>query len=110
MVMSGAGMPSEAQEILNDLGHEYSDRAAAEVMRRYDRTLTALADEGAIISTLPAAEKQRWIDGLPNLARDWVRRLEARELPAGRVLHGLMERLRAAGIEPVRHWDRDLRE
>jgi TRAP-type C4-dicarboxylate transport system substrate-binding protein len=103
-------LPTEAQEILNDLGHEYSDRAAAEVMRRYDRTLIALADEGAIISTLPAAEKQRWIDGLPNLARDWVQRLEARELPAGNVLHGLMDRLRAAGIEPVRHWDRDLRE
>jgi TRAP-type C4-dicarboxylate transport system substrate-binding protein len=101
-------LPVEAQKILNDLGREYSARAAADVVERYDLALATMAEEGAKVSRLSLGEKQRWIDGLPNLSRDWVARLEARELPAREVVYALMARLRAAGVEPVRNWDSDL--
>lgn len=101
-------LPPAAQTVLAQLGHEYSDRAAAEVVARYDNALATMAAEGAIVARLPAAEKQRWIDGLPHLSRDWVERLEARGLPASRVLRELMSRLRSAGVTPVRAWDLDL--
>ncbi|MGR8919415.1 MAG: C4-dicarboxylate TRAP transporter substrate-binding protein [Gammaproteobacteria bacterium] len=98
----------EARAILAELGHEYSERAAADVVARYERALEAIAAEGGVIATLPAAEKQRWIDGLPDLANDWVQRNAARGLPAASVLKTLMRELRAAGVEPVRAWDHDL--
>jgi len=101
-------LPPEAREILADLGHEYSDRAAADVVARYDRALAALIADGAIVARLPAAEKQRWIDSLPDLAETWVARNEAQGLPAWAMLQGLMAGLRADGAEPVRAWDRDI--
>ncbi len=101
-------LPVEAREILGALGHEYSSRAAAEVVTRYDRALAALVAEGAQVSTLPPAEKQRWIDGLPPLAVEWATRNEARGLPARAVLRALVAALREEGVEPVRDWSRDL--
>ncbi len=101
-------LPVEAQAILADLGHEYSNLAAADVVARYDHALATLAAEGAIVATLPASEKQRWINALPDLARDWVQRLERRALPAGEVLRALMDGLRAAGVSPLRNWDHDI--
>ncbi|MEX2479460.1 MAG: C4-dicarboxylate TRAP transporter substrate-binding protein [Gammaproteobacteria bacterium] len=101
-------LPRAAQDILAALGHEYSDLAAADVVARYEHALAALAAEGAVVTTLPAAEKQRWVENLPDLAHSWVARNEARGLPAGQVLRALMDGLRAEGVEPVRAWDRDL--
>lgn len=102
-------LPPAAREILAELGHEYSNRAAADVMTRYEAALAALTAEGAIIATLPAAEKQRWIDGLPPLATQWVARNGARGLPAETVLRALMDGLRAAGVTPERDWSADLK-
>ena len=101
-------LPAAGRGILADLGREYSTLAAADVVARYDRALAAMADEGAMVSTLPAAEKRRWIDSLPNLGDEWVARNTARGLPAREVLEALMRGLRAEGVEPVRDWSREL--
>ena len=101
-------LPPPAREILTVLGYEYTELAVAEVMRKYQEAYEGLQREGAIFSTLPAAEKQRWIDGLPDLGRAWVARNEAKGLPAGEVLRALMEGLREAGVSPIKHWDRTL--
>lgn len=98
-------LPATAREILTALGHEYTELAVAEVMRKYQEAYDGLQREGAIFSTLPAAEKQRWIDGLPDLGRAWVARNEAKGLPAGEVLRALMDGLRAEGVSPMKAWD-----
>lgn len=101
-------LPQEAREILTALGGEYTERAAAEVMRKYDEAYEGLLSDGAVFSILPLAEKQRWMDGLPDLGREWVSRNEAKGLPAGAVLRGLMDGLRAAGVVPDKQWDRTI--
>ncbi len=105
---SWASLPEAGRRILAELGREYSRLAAEDVMARYASSLAALRAEGAHVSALPPVEKQRWIDGLPALGREWVARNEARGLPAGTVLRALMAGLRRAGAEPYRAWDRDL--
>lgn len=102
-------LPAAAREILADLGREYSERTAAEVERLYARAYAGLKADGAVFAELPAAEKQRWIDALPDLANTWVARNTAKGLPAERVLRALMDGLREAGVTPVRAWDRTLR-
>jgi C4-dicarboxylate-binding protein DctP len=99
-------LPAAARDILARLGREYSARSAAEVIDRYAAAYDGLERDGAIFATLPAAEKQRWIDGLPDLGRAWVQRNEAKGLPAGAVLRGLMDGLRASGVVPMEDWDR----
>jgi len=101
-------LPQEAREILTALGHEYTERTAKEVMRKYDEAYEGLQREGAVFSILPPAEKRRWMNGLPDLGRAWVTRNEAQGLPAGAVLRGLMDGLRAAGVVPDKQWDRTI--
>jgi TRAP-type C4-dicarboxylate transport system substrate-binding protein len=101
-------LPDDVQGVLSELGIEYSAGVAAELGVRYENGLRSMAEEGATIATLPAAEKQRWIDGLPNIAGRWVEATEARGIPAGEVLEIYMESVRRRGGEPLRHWDREL--
>jgi TRAP-type C4-dicarboxylate transport system substrate-binding protein len=76
---------------------DVSDRIAAA-----KRTMIA---QGAIVTTLPAAERERWIRGLPNLAQTWA----ASSGPAAReVLNAYFAAVREAGQTPGRNWDREL--
>jgi len=61
--------------------------------------------QGAVVSTLPDAERQRWIRGLPNLAKTWA----DSSGPAARdVLAAYFKAIRDAGQTPGRDWDREL--
>jgi TRAP-type C4-dicarboxylate transport system substrate-binding protein len=103
-------LPADVQTVLTELGIDYSEGVGAEVTARYSRGLEQMRAEGAIVSELPAAEKQRWIDGLPNIAARWVEATEARGMPAGEVLRAYMDAVRSRGAEPLRDWDRELEQ
>ena len=91
--------------ILRELADEYTDRSALAVEQRYATALAAMVAEGTMVSTLPASEKQKWIDGLPEYGKQWVERNEAKGLPADEMLHLLMDGVRRAGLQPQRDWD-----
>ena len=90
-------LPADVQAVLSELGIRYA--RALETLR---------ADEKVFVSELPAAEKQRWIDGMPNIAGRWVEATEARGIPAREVLEIYMDSVRRRGGEPLRNWDREL--
>ena len=103
------GLPEDIRTVMLELGDEYSVGVAAELGARYETALeTFRADENVFVSELPAAEKQKWIDGLPNIAGRWVAATEARGIPAGEVLQIYMDAVRRRGGEPQRHWDREI--
>ena len=54
---------------------------------------------------LTDAERQKWIDGLPDLAGRWVAAAEQRGYPARSVLEAFMDEFRRRGGEPLRDWD-----
>lgn len=98
-------MPPEAQEILRDLGREYTRLHAEEIMARYDRFLMEMEEEhGLTVIELPDAERQAWIDGLPDIAGQWASDIDAQGLPATDVLNAYMEKVRAQLGEPERAW------
>jgi C4-dicarboxylate-binding protein DctP len=103
-------LPEDVRGVLGELGMEYSHGVAAEVSARYERGLAQMQAEGAIVTELPAAEKQKWIDGLPNIAGRWVAATEARGFPAGEVLRIYMDAARSRGAKPLRDWDRELEQ
>jgi TRAP-type C4-dicarboxylate transport system substrate-binding protein len=94
------------QEILAELGDDYSEKAAEATTRRYESALATMLTEGATLNRLSPDEKQKWIDGLPEYGEQWVTRHESNGLPAGRMLQLLMDGVREAGIQPQREWDR----
>ncbi len=97
-------LPADVQGVLSELGRDYSDTLADVVIERYETALTAVQQEGAVVATLPDAEKRKWIDGLPDIAGQWVRAAEARGHPAGETLQAYLEALRSRGGEPLRDW------
>ncbi|MGI9258876.1 MAG: C4-dicarboxylate TRAP transporter substrate-binding protein [Gammaproteobacteria bacterium] len=98
-------LPADVKEVMAELGRDYSRRMGEVVMARYDEALAAVAEEGATVAALPEAEKRRWIDGLPDIAGNWVASAEARGHPAGEVLRIFMDAFRARGGQPLRDWD-----
>jgi len=98
-------LPSELQAIFRDLGREYSRAMTAEVNARYDRALASMAADGAIVTTLSPAERQKWIDVLPNIAERWAAAAERRGHPAREVLAAFMNEFRQRGGRPLRDWD-----
>lgn len=103
-------LPEDIRTVLEELGTAYSEGVAAELGVRYANGLESMQAEGAIVTELPAAEKQRWIDALPNIAGRWVEATEERGVPAGEVLQIYMDAVRRRGGEPLRHWDRELQQ
>ncbi|MDX1562158.1 MAG: C4-dicarboxylate TRAP transporter substrate-binding protein [Gammaproteobacteria bacterium] len=101
-------LPEDIQIVLDELGTEYSRGVAAELGVRYAAGLESMQAEGAIVTELPPAEKQRWIDVLPNIAGRWVEATEARGIPAGEVLQIYMDAVRRRGGEPLRNWDQEI--
>ena len=91
--------------ILRELATEYTDRSAAAIEQRYASALASMVAEGAIVTTLPPLEKQKWIDGLPEYGKQWVERNEAKGLPAREMLRLLMDGIRSAGLQPQRDSD-----
>lgn len=101
-------LPEDIQQVLSDLGREYSRAVAAELGVRYTSGLQSMQAEGAVVKELPVPEKQEWIDRLPNIAARWVEATEARGVPAGEVLRIYMDAIRRRGGKPLRHWDREI--
>ncbi|MEM7540152.1 MAG: C4-dicarboxylate TRAP transporter substrate-binding protein [Pseudomonadota bacterium] len=101
-------LPGEIQLELKTLGEAYTRKVAEIVEQRRSKAVAAMIDEGVEVSVLPAAEKRRWIDGLPQLGREWVTRNEARQLPARELLDVLMRKLKEQGALISTDWTQTL--
>ncbi len=100
-------LPPALQQILGDLGAEYSEAVADQVSARYDTALASMVGNGAVVHELSDAEKQRWLNAMPNIAMQWADATEQRGFPARAVLAAYMDAVRARGGTPLRDWDRD---
>jgi len=88
--------------------------AAATFRTRYEQALDKTLGEaektitsaGGVFSDLPNTERAKWVFGLPNLAQNWARDLDAKGAAGSVTLQGFMAAVRKAGIEPIRAWDK----
>ena len=97
--------PEGVRRAMADAGKATTQAHIRDVSARITAAETEMTRQGAIISTLPAAERERWIRGLPNIARTWV----DSSGPAARdVLSAYFAAIRAAGQTPGRNWDREV--
>lgn len=98
-------LPEDIQNVLIELGGEYSEGVAEELGRRYAAGLESMQAEGAIVTQLSRQELLKWIDGLPNIARNWAEATDRRGIPAVEVLGVYMDAMRSRGAVPLRDWD-----
>ena len=99
-------LPADVRSVLEELGPEYSKGVADEIAKRYEASIERMRSEGATVTELPLAEKQKWLAAMPDIASRWIEATERRGVPAGEVLRAYMAALRARGGTPLRDWDR----
>lgn len=106
-------MPAEVQQILKDVGKQYTKALGETLMQRYQGALKKMAEVGAsqnppvTVSALPPAEREKWVKTMPNLAAEWVK-ANASKGPAADIVRHYMDALRKRGVTPARDWDREL--
>lgn len=98
-------LPEYIQEIILEAAMSYEEELTALEIADTAAAIAAMEEAGVTVHTLPAEERQRWAESLPDLAGEWVERLEAQGLPGRQILIHYMDGLRARGIEPSRDWD-----
>ena len=99
-------MPPEVQKAMREVGDEYSRRLADTLTKLTSAFEGNWTKEGGSIAAMPAAERVKWANSMPNIAQDWVKRNEERGLPAGVVLKAYAAKLRAAGQSGLRDWEK----
>lgn len=97
--------PEAVQEAVREAGRATSRAHGDYVSQRAEVALAEMEGAGLIISDLPDADKQAWVDGLPNIVAPW---LEDGGDGAAVVLKAYFDALRSRGVEPLRAWDEGL--
>ncbi len=108
------GLPEEVQNAMIEAGEFYTDAHGKDLLERHEAAFGKMIELGAgqnppvTISEMPAEDRQKWVDGLPNIAGEWAADAESRGLPGKEFMKAYMEGLRAAGEKPARDWDSGL--
>ncbi|MDN2581824.1 C4-dicarboxylate TRAP transporter substrate-binding protein [Aquibium sp. ELW1220] len=105
-------LPEEVQNAMVEAGKFYTEAHGKDLLERHEAAFAKMQEIGAgqnppvTISQMSAADRQAWVDGLPDVAGEWAADAEARGLPGKAFLSAYMDGLRARGEKPARDWDK----
>ncbi|MCB1516457.1 MAG: C4-dicarboxylate TRAP transporter substrate-binding protein [Hyphomicrobiaceae bacterium] len=97
-------LPEDVQQVLAELGAEYSTENARLIVDLEKRVFTAFADEGANVADMPLAQKEEWVNRLPDLGKAWVDATSQTGAPAAEIMKIFMATLKEEGATPLRDW------
>ena len=100
-------LPEDVQQAFLGAAQEWSRAYADLATERAQSFEQQMADGGAQIAVLPEAERARWAQVLPNVAKEWAEDLDAQGLPGEKLLGLYMEGLRALDEGLPRDWDKE---
>jgi TRAP-type C4-dicarboxylate transport system substrate-binding protein len=99
-------LPKEVQDALVKAGRSTSIAHGKHVTRSAATAMDTMKAAGLQITDLPAAERAKWINGLPDIISPWLQTTG----DAGKsVLRAYFDELRARGVKPLRDWDKAAR-
>ncbi|MGA0542232.1 C4-dicarboxylate TRAP transporter substrate-binding protein [Neotabrizicola sp. VNH66] len=94
-------LPADVQQVLRELGLEYSAENARIVEERYQKSIDAYrADPAVTLTAFSEEERRKWAETLPDLAGQW-----AADFPHGaELVTAFMAAIREGGGHPLRNW------
>lgn len=101
-------LPAEVRDVIRPLALQYSAETVRIVQEREKAGMELIVKQGAKVSVLPEAERKRWADSMPNLAKRWVDDNEKKGIPSKQIVKDYMDAMRKGGAKPVRNWDAGL--
>lgn len=100
-------LPDFARKIFSDVAKEWTIRYTKLTAQQAALFVKLMGKKGAQFSTFPAAEREKWIAGLPNIPKRWIGLMAKRNLPGDKVVSIYMDEARARGTKFVRQWDKE---
>ena len=100
-------LPDEVKAALQEAAILYRDRLADIALERAAAKIANFKEQGGTVVELSPAEREAWVKSMPNLAKEWAEKLEAKGVPAKQILADYMDMLREGGAKPVRDWDKE---
>lgn len=98
-------LPEYVQQIIRDSAAKYELELATLEETETVAAIEAMKAAGVEVHVLPQEERAKWAAALPDLAGDWVKRLEDQGMPGREILVFYMDELRKRGVSPARDWD-----
>ena len=102
------GLPEDVQQVIAELGMEYSAANAQIIRDRELEVFAAFEDEGATVSDMPMEQKLEWVERMDDLGRVWVEAQEANGVPGRAMLERFMEIVQDEGADPLRDWSANI--
>lgn len=105
---SFAKLPAAVQKIFLEVASIYRQKNDGGYQAFSAKSLAMVAKApGVHMIKISDKERRRWAMAMPNLAKEWAEKMEKQGLPGNKVLKAYMDGVRAAGIKPIRDWDRE---
>jgi TRAP-type C4-dicarboxylate transport system substrate-binding protein len=105
------GLPEEVQNAMIEAGKFYTEAHGKDLLERHEAALDKMVEVGAsqnppvTMTDMSQEDREKWVNGMPNIAAEWAADLESRGIPGKAFMKAYMDGLRAAGEDPVRDWD-----
>jgi len=99
--------PQEVQKALREGAKVAGEWYLTSLEQGTDAALAKMAAEGATITVAPEDMRKAWAAGMKNIAKEWAKKADSSGLPGSEVLTLYMERMRSAGVKPLRDWDKE---
>ena len=100
-------LPPAVQKIFMEVGEQWGVQSDKAYMTAGENGYKSLAQFNAHLFEFPEAERKKWANAMPNIAKEWAASMEKLGLPGNQALSALMNEARKDGIKPVRDWDRE---
>lgn len=97
-------LPREVQRVMLEVGQAYGEEFAKVQMATADQALQTMIAGGAKAVDFDPAERKRWAELLPPLAKEWASDLDGKGLAGTKVLKAWIDGLTAAGVSMPRDW------
>jgi TRAP-type C4-dicarboxylate transport system substrate-binding protein len=98
-------LSDEVKKAVHEAALDYRDAQDKTMTRLVATFETKMAQEGTVFSEMPQDQKLAWAKAMPNIAKEWAARVEAKGFAGNKVLKAYMDKLRANKVPLVREWD-----
>jgi len=99
-------LPAKVQTIIREVAIEWGTKYVETDAAKAAKFAAIMGKKGVAFAELPQEERRKWAENMPNLAGEWVARMEEKGLgdAARKIVNIYMEEVEASGVPIIRDW------